>query len=402
MQSRFAPTVLALTLAACGGSAAAEAGKVKIDTLAGGIVRTITSSPIDSGRWQLQLERTVQPAEGTPGELLNPNDLALAEDGTLFVAEGDLNVIRAYDSTGAMIRSFGRSGEGPGEFRSAYIAVRGDTLVVQDPRTARMTTFRISDGTLLNGRASVCCNYGSIGIDGSGRAVLRTIVRPDSAHGPSSGFTRASLDGATIDTVALTDHPRETAESKRWIVRDGKRMMMEMLVPFQPADLHFADPRGGFLTAWTGEYLIRTSRNGRDTVAIFGRPRTAAPVSAAEKSAIVEARIASNKEYTPEATLRASLLPDAIPNDRPAFDWIASDASGRRWVRRSSADTTTVRFDLFSAENKWLDVVSVPGDGWPRLLYSATSWSRDHVAVLLEDDASRPIVKIYRITHTEK
>lgn len=401
MQSRFSPAVLALTLAACGGSAAAEAGKVKIDTLAGGIVRTITSSPIDSGRWQLQLERTIQPAEGTPGELLNPNDLTLADDGTLFVAEGELNVIRAYDSTGALIRSFGRSGEGPGEFRSAYISVRGDTLVVQDPRNVRLTTFRISDGTLLHSRPSVCCNYGSIGIDGSGRAVLRTIVRPDTTR-PSSGFARASLDGATIDTVALSDHPRETAESKRWIVRDGKRMMMEMLVPFQPADLHFADPRGGFLTAWTGEYLIRTSRNGRDTTAVFGRPRTTAPVTVAEKQAIIEERIASNKEYTPEATLRASLLPDAIPNERPAFDWVASDRSGRHWVRRSSADSSTVRFDLFSAENKWLDVVSVPGNGWPRLLYTATSWSRDHVAVLLEDEGSRPMVKIYRIVHTEK
>lgn len=400
--SRLAALPLLLSLAACAGTADTEAGKVKIDTLAGGIVRTITSAPIDSGRWTLELERTLQPAEGTPGELISPNDLALADDGTLLIAEGDLHSVRAYDTTGAMIRSFGRDGEGPGEFRSAYIAVSGDTLVVQDPRTARLTTFRVTDGTLLNGRASVCCHYGSVGIDGSGRAILRTILRPDSSHGPSSGFARASLDGKTIDTVAVTDHPRETSERKRWLVREGKMVRMEMMVPFQPADLHFADPRGGFLTAWTGEYLLRTSRNGRDTVTMFGRPRTSAPVSAAEKQGIIEARIASNKANWPEATLRASLVADAIPNERPAFDWIASDRRGRHWVRRSSADTTVVRFDLFSAEGKWLDVVSVAGNGWPRSLWTATSWTRDHVAVLLEDDASRPLVRIYRITHTEK
>lgn len=402
MTRRLAALPLLLSLAGCAGTAGAEAGKVKIDTLAGGIVRTITSQPIDSGRWALQLERTLQPVEETAGELINPQDLALADDGTLFVAEGDLHSVRAYDTAGTMIRSFGRDGEGPGEFRSAWIAVRGDTLVVQDPSTARMTTFRISDGTVLNGRPSVCCNYGSIGIDGSGRAVLRTIVRPDPSRGPSSGFARASLDGATIDTVALSDHPRETSESKRWLVREGKLIRLEMLVPFRPTDLHFADPRGGFLTAWTGEYLIRTSRNGRDTVAIFGRPRTAAPVSAAEKTAIIEERVASNKKYTPEATLRASLHPDAIPDERPAFDWVSTDGSGRRWVRRSSADTTTVRFDLFSAEGKWLDVVSVPGNAWPRALWAPTAWSRDHVAVLLEDENSRPLVKVYHISHTEK
>lgn len=402
MTSRLAAVPILLTLAACAGTADAEAGKVKIDTLAGGIVRTITSQPIDSGRWALQLERTVQPAEGTPGELLNPGDLALAEDGTLFVAEGDVNVVHAYDSTGALIRSFGRSGEGPGEFRSAFLTVSGDTLVIQDPRTARMTTFRVSDGTLLNGRPTVCCHYGSIGIDGTGRAVLRTILRPDSARGPASGFARASLDGKTIDTVAVSDHPREESESKRWLVREGKMIRMEMQVPFQPANLHYADPRGGFLTAWTGEYLLRTSRNGRDTVTMFGRPRTSAPITAAEKSAVIEDRVQSNKEYTPEATLRAAFTADAIPNERPAFDGIASDRSGRRWVRLSSADTSTVRFDLFSAEGKWLDVVSVPGNGWPRSLWAANAWSRDRVAVLLEDENSRPLVKVYRIVHTEK
>ncbi|MEO5799649.1 MAG: hypothetical protein ABIZ70_01525, partial [Gemmatimonadales bacterium] len=336
MLSRIAAACVLFPLAACGGSAIADSGKVKVDTLPGGIVRTITSAPIDSGRWSLELERTIQPAEGAAGELSAPNDLALRDDGTLFVAEGDLHQIRAYDSTGTLMRTFGRDGEGPGELRSAFIAVHGDTLVAQDPQTARLTSYRVSDGAVLNIRGSVCCNYGSIGIDGSGRAVLRTIVQPDTTR-PVSGFARASLDGATIDTVSVTDHPRETAPSKRWLVHEGKLLKMEMQVPFRPADLHFADPHGGFLTAWTGEYLLRTSRNGSDTVAMFGRPRTMAPVTAAEKQAIIDERVASNKQYTPEATLRASFLADAIPDQRPAFDWIASDGSGRRWVRRSSA-----------------------------------------------------------------
>lgn len=387
---------LALLLAAgCNAADARVALNVPaIDTLPGGIVRTVTRSPIDSGRWRLTLERTVQPAEGTVGELLSPNDLALHDDGTLFVAEEGLHVVRAYDSSGVLVHSFGRDGEGPGELRSAWIAIRGDTLAVQDPLTARLTIFRIRDGSLIASRPSACCNYSPIGIDGAGRIIMRTILHRDSAAGPASDVVRTSLDGSYTDTIALTEHDRSTA--KQWIVTTGKGRRMEILVPLQPRDLHIADPRGGFLTAWTGEYMLRTSRNGRDTVTMFGRPRPSTPVSNAEKSAIIQARIATLKRI-PEASLRSAFDPAAIPDQRPAFDWIATDGSGRRWIRLSSADTTAVRFDLFDNDGKWLDVVSLPGNGWPRTLWAPTAWSRDHVAVLLEDEASRPLVRVYRI-----
>ena len=45
---------------------------VTIDTLPGGIARTLSRSPIDSGRWHLVRERTLQPAEGAPGGIIRP------------------------------------------------------------------------------------------------------------------------------------------------------------------------------------------------------------------------------------------------------------------------------------------------------------------------------------------
>lgn len=69
---------------------------------------------------------------GTPGEagappthLDQPNDVITAPNGDIFVAEGHSNTgetarISKYSSDGTFIKSFGRPGSGPGEFRTPH------------------------------------------------------------------------------------------------------------------------------------------------------------------------------------------------------------------------------------------------------------------------------------------
>jgi hypothetical protein len=92
---RLAIVVALVVGVACGQSD--RAGRtirlVQLDTLPNGVVRTISSAPIEPGQWQLALLHTVQPAEGQRGELLQPQELALRDDGTLLVSEsGDAQV----------------------------------------------------------------------------------------------------------------------------------------------------------------------------------------------------------------------------------------------------------------------------------------------------------------------
>ncbi|MBK7594565.1 MAG: hypothetical protein IPJ11_04810 [Gemmatimonadetes bacterium] len=391
---RHLAALLMLT-AACGASTRdAEQAGATIDTLAGGIVRVTNHSPADSGKWSLVLERTVQPADDSAGALRDPADLILLDDGTLFVADEKPVEVMRFDPTGRYVGTVGREGGGPGEFRSAWLAYRGDTLVVHDPAAARAGTFLISTSAPLLQRPTTPRYFSRIGLDGSGRAVVPVMLPPDSTKPPRRGFIRFSLDGATLDTAFLPEHPKS---DKRWLVREGSVVRMEMQVPMQPQDLSVADPIGGFVLGWSGEYLLRATRNGQDTTLLFSRPRPSGAISAAEKQAIVEDRITSNKQYTPEAVLRASLLPSAIPDERPAFEQIAVDRSGRRWVRLSSSDTTTVRFDLFDKDGRWLDVVSVAQSGWNRQWWQPVFWAKERVAVLIMDEEGRPAIKVYRI-----
>lgn len=402
---RLRPCVTALgsvlVLAACGdGEQRTGAASVVVDTLPGGVVRTISSAPTEAGQWRLDRLHTIQPAEGEAGELMQPQDLALTEDGTLLVSESNDAHVKVFDATGRYLRRIGRNGDGPGEFRVAFLAARGDTLLVQDPQTARASTFRISDGTFLGARPTTCCYWQSLGVDGAGRAILPANHSPgDSASRSATAWVRLGFGGTDADTVFVWQG-RQRSTEPYWQVGDGKTLQMRMPVPYAPREAETVDQRGGWVTAWTGDYLLRATRTGNDTVALFGRPFTAPPVSAAEKTRLVETRVAAMSDggRVPEAMLRAGMTPDKIPDRRPAFESLMGDATGRIWVPRLLDDSASVvEFDLFGADRRWLDVVRIPKSEWTDGAFAPVAWGADRVAVAFEDEDGRPGVRVFAI-----
>lgn len=371
----------------------------RIDTLPGGIVRTISDAPTgwnDSVLgWRLVLDHEIQPAEAEPGELFDPQDVAMNEAGVVFVKDRKPSVIKIFDASGNFLRSLGREGDGPGEFRTAFLAFRGDTLIAQDPQNARVTAFNVSSGEVLASWRSTCCYWYPIAVDGDGRVVVYAMGQPDSSGPPAQALIRARVDGSAMDTAWVTERPRE--EGKNWVVSEGKNIKFMMSVPFQPRDQHAVDPVGGFVSGWNGEYLLRTSRNGRDTVALFGRAWTPEAVTGAERSAIVEKRIREQEGGgIPKNVLRAAFKPEYIPDIKPAFNAIEIDPAGNRWVRLESGDTLRVHYDVFDSAGRWLGPVSVNASEWAGP-YQRPAWGRERVAVLGEDEEGRPVVRVFRV-----
>ena len=96
-----------------------------------------------------------QTVDGSAGGPLWNRILSMAEGeaGDLFVVDADARNVRQLDRRGRIVRTFGRSGSGPGEFRSPRAAfVRADTLFVDDPQNARLTAFQIRTGSVLTHR----------------------------------------------------------------------------------------------------------------------------------------------------------------------------------------------------------------------------------------------------------
>jgi len=287
-----------------------------------------------------------------------------------------------------------------GEFRSAFVTVRGDTLVVQDPRSARATTFNWRTGQLLATRFTVCCAFGRIAMDSAGRVYAPSIAQAhDTSWTNVQAFARFGVASDAVDTLFARE--QQVQVSPQWLVREGDFVRMSTVPPYQPR-AHFAvDPTGALVTGWSGVYSLRVSSNGTDTVALFGRTHEPAPVTRADKNRLVEERIASMRAGNPnawsEAILRAAFDPGLIPDMRPAYEAFSVDAAGRRWVRLADVDSAVVTMDLYDREGRWLDIVRVDGPLWPRSVWDAVAWSRTQVAVLGESEDGRPLVRIFDI-----
>lgn len=392
--------VLALAaVSACSGDGGTNTAVV-VDTLPGGIPRTMSGAPVEPGRWTLALQREVQPAEGSEGELMNPIGLEIADDGHVLTFEQSPTQVRVYAPNGSYVRSLGRGGKGPGEFSAGMTAVRGDTIAVQDPMNQRLSVWNWRSGTLISERRTACCVWSTLGIDGEGRAWVPHMSRyADTTYAFSRGFLRAALSSEAVDSAWVVER-RSLTRAPQWVLRQGTQMMMSLSIPLQP-DMHIAfDPTGGIITGHSGEYSLRVSADGVDTTAIFGRSYTPVSVNAAEKAALVDERVRQNlRPGNPfdEAALRKAFDVSMVPSQRPAFEGLAVDRAGRRWVRLSTGDSTRVSFDLFDRDGRWLDTVHVPADLWPLKGYPRVAWGRDLIALTAEGEDGRPLVRVLTI-----
>jgi sugar lactone lactonase YvrE len=95
-----------------------------------------------------------------PDAFTDPNDVVTAPNGDIYVSESHTNLesnptavarISVFDSNGKFIRTFGKLGSGPGEFRTPHAMVfdsRG-RLIVADRGNHRIQILE-TDGTFLN------------------------------------------------------------------------------------------------------------------------------------------------------------------------------------------------------------------------------------------------------------
>lgn len=78
---------------------------------------------------------------GIEEDLCPIENIAIAADGGMVVWQQQDRQLRFFDSRGRSLGRFGRSGEGPGEFRylSPLAGWKSDTFWLTDPTTRRVT-----------------------------------------------------------------------------------------------------------------------------------------------------------------------------------------------------------------------------------------------------------------------
>lgn len=272
-------------------------------------------------------------------ELFNTRRVLFTPQKTILIAGGREPVIREVGRDGKLVRTVGRAGSGPGEFRSvgSFYVSAGDTLFVQDAPQQRVSVFtpdrrfvRVTESAMT----AICCSA-------SGAFVV-----PKVTEDASSGALRLAVADFTVVGSAAGRSNVGAADRPLFRDRHGKaRLILE-----QQGD------QGGFFSfsgvydvpylptpqiEWNGEdvvyvggssYELRIARHDRSAftrvrIPVTPPPLTQRMVRVGRDSAVSAARDGDS------AALSAALGRVNWPERLPAIDKLLVDYSGVNWVK---------------------------------------------------------------------
>jgi hypothetical protein len=379
-----APLILLLTLIACG-EPGLELATPVLDTSTTGVIHVANSGPTawaDTSGWRLVLERTIAPMAGAPGELSDPRSLVVDSHGRIFVLDARPTIVKIFDRDGSLVGSFAPEGSGPGEISDrGLLMVARDTLVIQDIRQTRATTFT-RDGEMITEWPSLCCMGMNSWADTEGRFPVPGMVYPmQDPSDPLSavGFVRYTADGTSGDTIT---YPASGIPSATW---DG--LGKPIPIPLQPADRYLFTTGGRVVSGHQSAYRLAISTNGRDTVRTFTGLSPQVPIPDEDREAAYRGMV----DRVPG--LDAVTHVDDLPTVYPPWDDMRSDGRGNIWVMAPGPSGNRDHWDVFTPGGVLLGAVPAPFTEVQR-----TFWTDDHVYAVVEDPATGfAEVKVYRI-----
>lgn len=334
----------------------------------------------------------------SPDEFGGVNSVALGPDGNVYVADGRNLEVRVFGLDGAHRRTFGREGEGPGEFqRLSSLAWAGDRLLTFDPMLGRVGEWSAA-GEWLGQRRT----RGRI--TGGGGAIRLFPVGPDELYryalGPSyetrfgsalqTLYVGLNSRGETGDTLVQLPQPSD-APSSLITCQYGEGYLGFFPVPFVPSLTQHPGPGGVHYSAFEGDYRIAVTRNrGADTVRVIQRSLPVEPVGDDEWDAVIRdfeewrAEIGS-AQCEPSRPIR--------PDAKPILGGIYVATDGKLWVTVNRMDGDL--WEIFDADGRLLASVPRPphkGDG------SAPAFDPSgHLLTIRQDSLDLDHVDVWRL-----
>lgn len=341
------------------------------------VVRTVSGS-VWGGDATLVPEVSVGELDG-PEEYLfgSVSAIAVDDDHNVYVLDRQARHVRVFDSEGTYVKTLGRDGEGPGEFKVPIgLAISDGRLLVRDPANGRVQLFGLETGENEEWRylpSEVFANT-PLYRDDHGRIYVDITEE-------EQRFLVMDSDGKQIDTISPPDSPADfdgDQYSMSAEVESGDRWIsVGATVPFSPDWYWTVHPAGHFLSALSTAYRINLEQD--DGVLRIGRNHTPVAVSDDERDRHEQGILNRMRRWDAGWNWNGP----AIPDHKPPFRGLHAGSDGRIWVslwteaqqvanedhdpgNPDSSPLTWVeplRYDVFEADGTYLGAV-VPPEGF--------------------------------------
>ena len=370
---------------ACDHGPALRSAAVRVDTV-GGVVHVRNVGP--ARVWRIEPELMLRGAGGDEGFGRVVSVLADAAGG-IYVADGADQRIHVFGPEGRHLRSMGRRGSGPGEFRDLYsLAWLGDTLAVLDPgnaRIAHLTRDGRPSGTwrtqALSGDARVVRLYRA-----GPRQFFAMGVRP-AARGSERVYVRYDPAGPGDTVAAPPFDPRSRRSSIVCHRGDGAITFFD--VPFAPSGFTTLAPDAHLVYVWLADYRLTFLGSRGDTVRVVERARHALPISDDEWRAAT-AEYPEFRRRNAGAQCDPATLPRAAA--KPAVRHVMFDYEGRTWVEASTV--AGWEWDVFDSFGVLLGTMAAPN----RNERVEPFVRNGRLYLVRADTLGQPLVQVYRFT----
>ncbi len=388
--------IIGLLASGCGG-AGDGAGRVSIDTLQSGtiVVRNGTEGLWSPGEaWRaVEVVRIGSEEAADPVVLFGDVwDVTLDGLGRIYVLDRQPKEVRVFDRAGRHVRTLGREGGGPGEFRNPIGLDWGPEgkLWVVDVGNARYTVFDTA-GNYLDSHRREIGGWGypwGGSFDATGHLYEPSYYRDPTTGDSKRAYIRHSVSDGVVarDTFDLPHY--EASESDYRIEVEGGITVVS--IPFAPQLRWRFDGSDGLWFGVTDVYRLYHRGLGGDTIRLVEKRADPIPVEEGDRDAVRE-RFARFGEQATNAIIAR------MPEVKPAFETFVIDRPGYLWVIQTSAtqqdrSVRDVTFDIFDPEGRYLGAVAVDVGRYPppRII-------GDHLVGVVRDEFDTPFVVLYRI-----